>query len=101
MGTGVVTALKIIHWPERPYYITVFRYHPWNQNVFTHLESSAAEEKVKDEERSHCEPAEITKCLSMVLYGCLGCIGAWGSSRDVWRIFRGVIKLLFMENDKN
>ena len=79
MGTGVATALKIIHWLERPYYITVFRFwilevssniqdhfHSWNQNVFTHLESSAAEEEVEDKQRSHCEPAEITKCLNYV-----------------------------------
>ena len=88
------------------------------------MESSAAEEEVEDEERSHgepakiskclkyvgfivgvikchCQPAEITKCLSRVLSGCLRCIGAWGSSRDVWRIFRGVKKLLLlMENIK-
>ena len=37
-----------------------------NQNVFTHLESSAAEEEVEDEERSHCEPAKITECLKYV-----------------------------------
>ena len=36
--------------------------------VFTHLESSAAEEEVKDKQRSHGEPTEITKCLIVVMF---------------------------------
>ena len=52
------------------------------------MESSAAEEEVKDKQRSHGEPTKIAKCLTMEMFALLHALSVLCGELAKFRVFR-------------